>query len=73
MWLPEGEVVKVSQLSIHIIVLGFSSAIISDDDIHGKYKYKIKHGEEVFVSNSHRRHKIKGLPRHAHIIFQVCL
>ncbi|CAH9120609.1 unnamed protein product [Cuscuta epithymum] len=57
--LLEGEVVKVCPQSIHIIVLGFSSAIISDDDMHGKFKYKIKHGKEVFVSKSHKRHKIK--------------
>lgn len=86
MWFPEGEVVKVCQQSIHIVVLGFSSAIIADEDIRGEFKYKIvstlklcfhvfciqcmiivfythllmqKHGEDVFVSKSHRRHKIK--------------
>nr|GMD29015.1 DNA-directed RNA polymerase I subunit RPA43 [Ipomoea batatas] len=57
--LLEGEVVKVCLQSIHIVVLGFSSAIIADEDVHREFKYKIKHGEEVFVSKSHRRHKIK--------------
>ncbi|XP_019174672.1 PREDICTED: uncharacterized protein LOC109170143 isoform X2 [Ipomoea nil] len=58
--LLEGEVVKVCQQSIHIVILGFSSAIIADEDVRGKFKYKIKNGEEVFVSKSHRRHKIKS-------------
>ncbi|RAL53132.1 unnamed protein product [Cuscuta campestris] len=55
----EGEVVKVSLQSIHMIVLGFSSAVIADEDLCGKFKYKFKRGEEVFVSRSHKRHKIK--------------
>ncbi|KAF3676763.1 hypothetical protein FXO37_05164 [Capsicum annuum] len=39
--LLEGEVVKVGQQSIHIIVLGFSSAVIADEDIREDFKYKI--------------------------------
>lgn len=57
--LLEGKVVKLGQQSIHIIVLGFSSAIITEEDIREEFKYKIKHGEEVFVSSSNKRHKIK--------------
>lgn len=57
--LLEGEVVKVCQQSIHIIVLGFSSAVIADEDIREDFKYKIKHGKEVFVSRSHKKHRIK--------------
>uniref|UniRef100_M1BN56 S1 motif domain-containing protein n=1 Tax=Solanum tuberosum TaxID=4113 RepID=M1BN56_SOLTU len=55
----EGEVVKVGQQSIHIIVLGLSSAVIADEDIQEDFKYKIKHGKEVFVSKSHKNHRIK--------------
>ncbi|RVX03398.1 hypothetical protein CK203_019823 [Vitis vinifera] len=57
--LIEGKVVKLAQESIHIVVLGFSSAIITDEEIRGEFKYKIKHGEAVFVSRSHKRHVIK--------------
>ncbi|XP_031125418.1 uncharacterized protein LOC116027801 [Ipomoea triloba] len=57
--LLEGEVVKVAPQSIHIVVLGFSSGVVAVEDMSGKFKYKIKHGEEVFVSKSHKRHKIK--------------
>ncbi|XP_059303792.1 uncharacterized protein LOC132055809 isoform X1 [Lycium ferocissimum] len=57
--LLEGEVVKVGQQSIHIIVLGFSSAVIAEEDIREDFKYKIKHGKEVFVSRSNKKHRIK--------------
>nr|GMD97482.1 uncharacterized protein LOC109152908 [Ipomoea batatas] len=57
--LLEGEVVKVAPQSIHIVVLGFSSGVVAVEDMSGKFKYKITHGEEVFVSKSHKRHKIK--------------
>lgn len=57
--LIEGKVVKLAQESIHIVVLGFSSAIITDEEIREEFKYKIKHGEAVFVSRSHKRHVIK--------------
>lgn len=36
----EGKVLKLSQESIHIIILGFSSAIITADNIRGEFKYK---------------------------------
>lgn len=39
--IPEGKVIKVTQGSIHAIVLGFSSAIITDEDIRGEFEYKI--------------------------------
>lgn len=57
--LLEGKVVKLTQTSIHVIVLGFSSAIISDEDIREEFKYKTKHDEELYVSRSHKRHVIK--------------
>ncbi|GMY15366.1 putative dna-directed rna polymerase i subunit rpa43 [Fagus crenata] len=57
--LLEGKVVKLTQTSIHVIVLGFSSAIISDEDIREEFNYKIKHGDEQFGSRSHKRHVIK--------------
>ncbi|XP_031270223.1 uncharacterized protein LOC116128614 [Pistacia vera] len=57
--LLEGKVVKLTQESIHVIVLGFSSAIIIDKDIRDEFYYKIKHGEEVFASRSQKRHVIK--------------
>ncbi|XP_057501775.1 uncharacterized protein LOC130785649 isoform X1 [Actinidia eriantha] len=57
--LLEGKVVKLGQQSIHVIVLGFSSAIIMEEDIREEFKYKVKRGEEVFDSASHKRHKIK--------------
>ncbi|TXG66420.1 hypothetical protein EZV62_007695 [Acer yangbiense] len=57
--LLEGKVVKLTQESIHVIVLGFSSAIIIDEDIREEFKYKAKHGEELFASRSNKRHNIK--------------
>lgn len=57
--LLEGKVVKVTPHSIHVIVLGFSSAVIAEEDIREEFKYKIRHGEEVFASKSHKRHRIK--------------
>lgn len=55
----EGKVVKLSQESIHIVVLGFSAAIITEEDIRDEFKYKVKGGEEMFRSTSHKRHIIK--------------
>lgn len=57
--LIEGKVVKLTQDSIHLIVLGFSAAVITTENIREEFKYKIKHGEERFVSKSHKRHVIK--------------
>ncbi|PON93862.1 Nucleic acid-binding, OB-fold containing protein [Trema orientale] len=57
--LLEGKVVKVTQGSIHVIVLGFSSAVITDEDIRNEFVYKTKNGEEVFSSKVHKRHVIK--------------
>ncbi|KAF5956012.1 hypothetical protein HYC85_008868 [Camellia sinensis] len=59
MLLGKGMVVKLGQQSIHVIVLGFSSATITEEDIRDEFKYKVKHGKEVFASTSHKRHKIK--------------
>ncbi|VVA30602.1 PREDICTED: DNA-directed RNA [Prunus dulcis] len=58
--LLEGKVVKVRQESIHVIILGFSSAIITDKDIREEFQYKTKHGKDLFVSRSHKRHVIKA-------------
>ncbi|ONH92666.1 hypothetical protein PRUPE_8G188100 [Prunus persica] len=58
--LPKGKVVKVRQESIHVIILGFSSAIITDKDIREEFQYKTKHGKDLFVSRSHKRHVIKA-------------
>ncbi|TYH00931.1 hypothetical protein ES288_A09G016400v1 [Gossypium darwinii] len=57
--LLEGKVVKLSQESIHVIVLGFSSAIITAENIRGEFKYLTKDKEELFASKSHKRHVIK--------------
>ncbi|KAK4390771.1 hypothetical protein Sango_2140400 [Sesamum angolense] len=55
----EGEVVKITPQSIHAVVLGFSSAFIADEDIRDDFKHKIKRGKEVYVSRTHKKHKIK--------------
>ncbi|KAG6408804.1 hypothetical protein SASPL_131827 [Salvia splendens] len=55
----EGEVVKLTPNSIHAVVLVFSSVVIADDDIRDKFKYKFKGEEEMYVSRTHRKHKIK--------------
>ncbi|KAG7966751.1 hypothetical protein I3843_08G064600 [Carya illinoinensis] len=57
--LLEGKVVKLTQTSIHVIVLGFSSAVMTDEDIREEFIYKTKHGEEQYASRFHRRHVIK--------------
>ncbi|CAK9148258.1 unnamed protein product [Ilex paraguariensis] len=57
--LLEGTVVKLGQQSMHAIVLGFSSAIIIQEDIRDEFKYKVKHGKEVFVSRGNKRHQIE--------------
>ncbi|GLT92027.1 hypothetical protein SLE2022_098860 [Rubroshorea leprosula] len=58
--LLEGKVVKLTQESIHVIVLGFSAAIITAENIRHEFKYKTKRGEEQFVSRSHKQHVIKA-------------
>ncbi|XP_020083606.1 probable DNA-directed RNA polymerase I subunit RPA43 isoform X1 [Ananas comosus] len=57
--LLEGKVVKLSKESIHVIVLGFTSAAIMSEDIREEFKYKIKHGAGCFASSSHKWHRIK--------------
>nr|GEZ14952.1 DNA-directed RNA polymerase I subunit RPA43 [Tanacetum cinerariifolium] len=49
--LLEGEVVKLGEHSIHIIVL--------EEDIREEFTRKVKHGEEVYASTVNRRHKIE--------------
>ncbi|KAL9237764.1 hypothetical protein vseg_012274 [Gypsophila vaccaria] len=55
----EGKVVKLAQDAIHIVALGFSAAIITEEDIRDEFRFKIKHGREIFRSTSHKRHVIK--------------
>ncbi|KAK9164421.1 hypothetical protein Syun_005323 [Stephania yunnanensis] len=57
--LVEGKVVKLGKESIHVIVLGFSAAAITEEDIRKEFRYSSKHGEDVFASSSHKRHVIK--------------
>ncbi|XP_077220926.1 DNA-directed RNA polymerase isoform X2 [Tasmannia lanceolata] len=57
--LLEGKVVKLGKESIHVIVLGFSSATITFEDIREEFKYKLRHGEGVYTSKFHKRHVIK--------------
>ncbi|KAG5013965.1 hypothetical protein JHK82_026100 [Glycine max] len=57
--LLEGKVVKVTQESIHVVVLGFSSAIITEKDIREEFVCKTKRGQEVYASRSHKQHVIK--------------
>ncbi|XP_030512280.1 DNA-directed RNA polymerase I subunit rpa43-like isoform X2 [Rhodamnia argentea] len=55
----EGRVVKLTPESIHVIVLGFASAVIIDEDIREEFEFRTKHGKEVFRSKAHSRHVIK--------------
>ncbi|KAJ1443609.1 Nucleic acid-binding, OB-fold [Sesbania bispinosa] len=57
--LLEGKVVKLTQESIHVVVLGFSSAIINEKDIRDEFIYRTKHEQDVYASKSHKRHVIK--------------
>ncbi|XP_010428592.1 PREDICTED: uncharacterized protein LOC104713216 [Camelina sativa] len=57
--LVEGEIVKISAESIHLIVLGFSAAVVTDVDIREEFKYRVRDGEGSFVSRSHKRHVLK--------------
>ncbi|ESQ27571.1 hypothetical protein EUTSA_v10019169mg [Eutrema salsugineum] len=57
--LVEGKIVKISPESIHVVVLGFSAAVITDIDIREEFKYKMRDGEGCFVSRSHKRHALK--------------
>lgn len=57
--LLEGKVVKLSQQAIHVIVLGFSSAVIIEEDIPKEFRYKIKSGKGYYVSRLQKQHKIK--------------
>ncbi|XP_048132365.1 uncharacterized protein LOC115754685 isoform X2 [Rhodamnia argentea] len=57
--LIEGNVVKLTPESIHVIVLGFASAVIIDEDVREEFEYRTKHGKEVYRSKAHRRHVIE--------------
>ncbi|KAF9612018.1 hypothetical protein IFM89_037301 [Coptis chinensis] len=56
--LLEGKVNKVEKEKILVTVLGFSSAEISEEDIREEFRYKRKHGKEVYASSYHKRHVI---------------
>ncbi|KAI3806530.1 hypothetical protein L1987_22437 [Smallanthus sonchifolius] len=55
----EGKVVKLGEHSIHVVVFGFSSATIIDEDIREEFDYRVKHGKESFTSTLNKRHKIE--------------
>ncbi|KAJ8429536.1 hypothetical protein Cgig2_025722 [Carnegiea gigantea] len=55
----EGRVVKIARESIHVVVLGFSAAVITEEDILDEFKFKIKNGQETYHSTSHKGHVIK--------------
>lgn len=57
--LLEGKVVKLSQQAIHVIVLGFSSAVIIEEDIPKEFRYKIKSGKGYYANRLQKKHKIK--------------
>ncbi|XP_004492890.1 DNA-directed RNA polymerase I subunit rpa43 [Cicer arietinum] len=57
--LLEGKVVKLTHESIHVVVLGFASAVITEKDIRKEFVYRTKHGQDVYASKSHKRHVIK--------------
>uniref|UniRef100_A0A1J3E5A1 DNA-directed RNA polymerase subunit n=1 Tax=Noccaea caerulescens TaxID=107243 RepID=A0A1J3E5A1_NOCCA len=57
--LVEGKILKVSLESIHVVVLGFSAAVITDVDIREEFKYRMKDGEGRFVSRSDKGHVLK--------------
>ncbi|KVI12086.1 uncharacterized protein LOC112508047 [Cynara cardunculus var. scolymus] len=57
--LLEGKVVKLGEQTIHIIVLGFSSATITEEDIREEFSYKVKHRKEVYASTIDKHHKIE--------------
>ena len=37
----EGKIVKISPETIHVIVLGFSAAVVTDIDIREEFKYRM--------------------------------
>lgn len=41
MLFAEGKILKVSLESIHVVVLGFSAAVITDVDIREEFKYRM--------------------------------
>ncbi|KAI3760611.1 hypothetical protein L1987_51008 [Smallanthus sonchifolius] len=55
----EGKVVKLGEHSIHVVVLGFSSVTIIDEDIREEFDYRVKHGKDSFTSTLNKRHKIE--------------
>ncbi|WJX77334.1 hypothetical protein P8452_60654 [Trifolium repens] len=57
--LLEGKVEKITHDSIHVVVLGFSAAIITVKDIRAEFIYRMKHEKGVYASKSHKRHVIK--------------
>lgn len=47
--LSEGKVVKITRESIHVIVLGFASAVITSEDIREEFRYKTVSDSYFFV------------------------
>ena len=52
MSLTEGKVVKLTERSIHVIVLGFSSAIITGEDIREDFNHKIVSSSSSFSKST---------------------
>ncbi|KAK7860342.1 hypothetical protein CFP56_039745 [Quercus suber] len=52
MSLTEGKVVKLTERSIHVIVLGFSSAIITVEDIREDFNHKIVSSSSSFSQST---------------------
>ncbi|KAI4374935.1 hypothetical protein MLD38_012870 [Melastoma candidum] len=57
--LLEGTVVKLTPESIHVVVLGFASAVIVDEDIREELEYVDGRDGEVYQSKYHKHHVIK--------------
>lgn len=49
LFFSEGKVVKLTHESIHVVVLGFASAIITEKDIRAEFVYKmVSFSQECF-------------------------
>ncbi|KAI4389959.1 hypothetical protein MLD38_002121 [Melastoma candidum] len=57
--LLEGTVAKLTSESIHLVVLGFASAVVVDGDIREEFEYLTKRDEEVYQSKYYKHHVIK--------------
>ena len=41
LFFTEGKVVKIARESIHVVVLGFSASVITEEEIRDEFKFKI--------------------------------